>query len=62
MLWIAHFRSQVSFCRLIRKLLPTTLTLEIAIAPAATIGLSSPRAATTLINQVVRPRSYLSPR
>jgi hypothetical protein len=34
-------RGQVSLCLLIRKLFPTTLTLEIAIAPAATIGLPS---------------------
>src|SRR5258708_4662972 len=35
-----------SFCLLIRKLFPTTLTLEIAMAPAATIGLRSPNAAS----------------
>ena len=35
-----------NFCLLILKLLPTTLTLENAMAPAATIGFSSPSAAS----------------
>jgi hypothetical protein len=35
-----------SFCRLILKLLPTTLTLESAMAPAAIMGLSRPKAAS----------------
>jgi hypothetical protein len=34
------------FCLLIRKLFPTTLMLESAIAPAAIIGLSNPSAAS----------------
>ena len=38
--------NHVRRCRLIRKLFPTTLTLEIAIAPAATIGLRNPSAAS----------------
>jgi hypothetical protein len=37
---------QVSLWLLIRRLFPTTLTLEIAIAPAAIIGLSRPNAAS----------------
>src|SRR5215813_5782798 len=38
-------RAQSSLRRLIRRLLPTTLTLDAAIAPAATMGLSRPTAA-----------------
>ena len=37
--------SHASFCRLIRKLFPTTLTLDIAIAAAAIIGFRKPNAA-----------------
>jgi len=36
----------MSFCRLIRGLLPPTLTLVIAIAPAAIIGLRKSNAAS----------------
>ena len=41
----AESRDYSNSCLLILKLFPTTLTLEIAIAPAATIGFKSPRAA-----------------